>query len=813
MRRIFTLPFVLALTLFLAACDSAEERAEEHYQSALTLLSEGDIDRAIVELRNVFRLVPNHKEARYEIARAHLAQDAPEQAYRQFLRLVEQYPEELDARIELSEIAFQVASWDELVRHGTIARELDPENDRVKVLAVALDYRTSVEEENLAAQAEQLAIAAELLEENPTNRFLLELSLDGHLREENLSGALALLETLTDEFPSTKRYWVQRLQILLALGDQSAVEDQLVDLVERFPDDAEQKQMLVRYYLSRDDLDKTEEFLRGLAENAAADEPIPRVDLIRFLMERRSIDAARAELVDAIETVEDPSPFIILKTGLDFSVGNTESAIQELEEAIARSEESPLVNDMKVSLARMLLVTGNEVGARARVEEVLANDPQQAAALKMNAAWLIEADDTSNAIAALRTALDVNAEDAEAMTLMADAYLREGSTDLARDFLSLAVEASGNAPEETVRYALLLISEERFLPAEDVLLPALRITPNDLGLLRAAGQLYLGTEDNGRLQQVISTLNRIETDEAKQLAVQFEAELLNRTNGAESALAFLEQAAGAAGADLQSRILLLRGRVAAGDFETAISLAEDIVADSPDRPALRAVLATTLTLSGDMEGALEIYQDLADLYPDQHSFKVEIATLQTRMGQPDAARATIDEALDVAPNDPRVLWVKASHLEQDGDIDDAIAVYEGMYAQDSNNLIVANNLASLIATYRDDDESLELAWSIARRFRDSEIPAIQDTYGWIAHRQGESEEAVTYLQRAASVLTDDPIVQFHFAEALFATERLEDALTQYRFALSQAGVGDTRPQMALARNRISEIEAALAESQ
>ena len=58
-----TLAFVAALCL-LGACDSAEERAEAHYQSALSLMAEGDTDRALVELRNVFDLNGFHKEAR-----------------------------------------------------------------------------------------------------------------------------------------------------------------------------------------------------------------------------------------------------------------------------------------------------------------------------------------------------------------------------------------------------------------------------------------------------------------------------------------------------------------------------------------------------------------------------------------------------------------------------------------------------------------------------------------------------------------------------------------------------------------------------
>jgi len=70
MARFQSLKYTFILTAFLtlAACDSAEERAEAHYQSGLELLEEGDVDRAIVEFRNVFEYNSNHRDARAALA-------------------------------------------------------------------------------------------------------------------------------------------------------------------------------------------------------------------------------------------------------------------------------------------------------------------------------------------------------------------------------------------------------------------------------------------------------------------------------------------------------------------------------------------------------------------------------------------------------------------------------------------------------------------------------------------------------------------------------------------------------------------------
>lgn len=811
MCRPLSLLSAFALIFFLAACDTAEERAEEHYQNALSLLEEGDHERALIELRNVFRLVPIHLDARYAMADLLLEHsENPRPAYREYLRIAEQAPNDLEPRIRLAEIAVSLADWEELARHGSKAVELAPDNAEVRVIKAVMDYQEAVTSEDATTRRELAGHAQRLLNANPDAVILREILLDHALRETQLTEALALLDVMTEAAPSETRLWNKRLQILVQLGDDAAIEAQLLKLVELDPDNLEQKAMLIRYYLSKGDLDKTESFLRELVEAAPETDFGPRTDLIRFLAANRGPEIARAEINDAIDTVADPLPYVVIGAALDFENGLQDRAIMDLEAEIEKTTSEEHINTAKVSLARMLIGTGNDVGARALVEEVLVNEPSNPAALKMSARWSINADDPDGAIAKLRIALDQNADDAETLTLMAEAYSRTGSTDLSRDFLSLAVEASGNAPQETVRYAQLLISEERYLPAEDVLLPALRLAPADLSLLNMAGQLYLSMDDQGRARQVVDTLRRIGTPEAIRIAVPVEAELLNRAEGISGALEFLQTLTENSESDIGAEILLIRALLASGDVETALERAEDANQNNPDSAPARLVLATTLSAAGNAERALLMFDEMIADYPDEPGLYLQKSALLRRTGDFEGARLSLATGLEVFPDSSTLLWALATLNEQEGDIDGAITIYDTLYSnlnsQGSDSVVVANNLASLLATYRDDEVSLDRAWTIARRFRTNEIPAIQDTYGWIIHRRGESEEALTYLNNAASALTNDPIVQYHLAEVLYATGDLEEALTKYREVLGLVGAGDTRPQVEASRSRIAELE-------
>ena len=122
--------------------------------------------------------------------------------------------------------------------------------------------------------------------------------------------------------------------------------------------------------------------------------------------------------------------------------------------------------------------------------------------------------------------------------------------------------------------------------------------------------------------------------------------------------------------------------------------------------------------------------------------------------------------------------------------------------------MLANNLASLLASYRDDPASLERAFAIARRLRGSDVPHFQDTYGWILHRRGDNDQALGYLAPAAAALPGNALVQFHLAETELALGRRAEARASFARAVAAAEAGSPLPQLAAVRQRLAEIDAA-----
>jgi tetratricopeptide (TPR) repeat protein len=319
---------------------------------------------------------------------------------------------------------------------------------------------------------------------------------------------------------------------------------------------------------------------------------------------------------------------------------------------------------------------------------------------------------------------------------------------------------------------------------------------------------YLETADWARATQVADTLRRIGSTQTVRAADQLQSQIIARRQGQDQAIAFLEGLIESEGSSDDLRLGLLRSRLASGQREKAVNLAEELVAEFPDNPRIRFLLGNTHIAVSDYVAAAEVFESFIADFPQSEPAWVQLSRSLNAQGDGQSARRIVERGLEAIPGAPNLLWAKASFMETDNDIDGAIEIYEQLYERNSNSAVVANNLASLLATYREDDASLERAFTVGRRLRGTDVAPFQDTYGWILHRRGEFEEAVTYLEPAAEALSTDPIVQYHLAMTYLELGRTEDAKAKFERVIEIAGSNDPRPQIERAAAEIERLAAA-----
>jgi len=784
-KRFFILVFLTMSLGLLTACETAEERAQVHYEKGVALLEQGDVDRALVEFRNVFKLNGFHKEARLAYAQAEEDRGDIPAAYGQYLRLIEQYPENLTGRRALARLASERNNWKEVARHLKVAQELAPKDPAILAMRAGLDYRNALLDKNAQAAALVVRVAEALLAEDPGLPAARRVVIDDRLRQQDLPGALAAIDEGLKQAPDTRMMYLQRLSVLENLGQDDAIEAQLKDMVQRFPEEQIYR-TLINWYVSNDRRNDAEAYLRERIALEVGD-GIVQLELVGFLAQHSSPQAALDEIARILadssgegeNQAQNRALFRSVRAGLDFDLGNQEAGIIEMEDILKDAPASDETDKIKIALAKMLIRTGNAVGARARVEEVLEHDATQGDALKMKAGWLIEDDQTGDALLELRRVLDQTPRDADAITLMALAHERAGNRDLMGEMLALAVEASSRAPAQTLRYVQFLLTDKKYLPAEAVLQEALRLKSTNPALLGALGNVYVQMKDWGRIQGVIDRLEQIGTDQTRNIANELTARKLASQDRNDELQAFLGGLTeGQTG--LQASASIIRLRLAQGDVSGALDYTNELLKDDPDNRALRFIRGGVLAIDGKPGQAITIFRALVSEDANDERIWLALYNLHRSQGNIDEATKLLAEARSALPQSANLKWAAAGEAEKNGDIKGAIAIYEDLYALNSNSLVIANNLASLITSYRDDDESLRRAFGIARRLRGTKVAPFQDTYGWIAHRMGNYQEALSYLEPAAKALAGDPVAQFHLAQNYVALNRDAEALAQFQ---------------------------------
>ncbi|WP_083225664.1 tetratricopeptide repeat protein [Neptunicoccus sediminis] len=795
------LAFITVVTL--VACQSPEEKAESFYQSGLSLMEAGDLDRAAIEFLNVFQHNNLHKDARRKLADIRLEQGNLGAAYGQYLRLIEQYPDTPEVRLILARVALDTNNWDEARRHGEAAIALVPEDPEAQALAAAFQYRDA---KDAKARARAAGLASDLLTADASDEVSRRVVIDHLLRSDTPYDAMAEIDRALERDPESYPYHTLRLRLLNQIQDTSGVGQQLKRMVALYPDDQDLSRTLIHWYLAQGNLTEAEDYLRQLAGDITAN-PAGHISVVQLIQSSQGPEAAQAELNRLAKANADNANADIYRTlsaMITFDNGNRDSAISIIEDIAANAEPSEQTWRIRNILARLLIATDNRVGARAQVETILSEDSSNVDALKLRAAWAIDDDRAAEAIVDLRTALGQEPRDAEILTLMAQAHEREGALALAGERLALAVDVSGAGPEESLRYAAFLLRNGRTPAARSILTDARNANPGNVSVLTELAKLLLAEGALVPAQDLANDLRSLNDPAAQQAAISLQTALLLSQNRSQDGIVFLQEQIAQGKADTTAIAQVVQIHWLSGNIDAARTYLEEALSNDPRNATLRMLSATLHAISGEFAAAEAGFRDLIEEYPQSEEPVLRLYNLLISTDRAEEAGTVIDAALAVQPRSLNLRWVRADELEKSGNIDGAIALYEEIYAANTDAVTIANNLASLIATHKDDTNSLERAATIAKRLRDSDLPPFQDTYGWIAFRLGNFEEARSYLEPAALGLPDDPLVQFHLGMTYAALEDVDQARRVLSRAIDLAG-DSALPQFDTARHQLQEL--------
>ncbi|SFJ73783.1 Tetratricopeptide repeat-containing protein [Jannaschia pohangensis] len=791
----------LAVALILSGCKSEGDRMVKYVSSGESYAAQGDYPRALIQYRNALKIDPDHAATRAAIGHILLDQGALGEARQEFTLLAERFPNDLEFRSKLGEIALVRADWPALERQADAASLIDGDALDSRALSIASRYHDATRERAATLQARLADEATELLVDAPAHPVLLRVAIDHRTRSDDPMSAVPLLDAALDADPHWPELQILRIRLLSDANQTDAAEARLFELARLYPDDPQIAGLLVARHMSRGKLDEAEDVLRALADGAPRGQVQMRMVLVQFLNRTRGPDRALAELDRLVKDAGD-GPAGLVYSAMDYSIrfdqGDRDTAVDGLTALLAKAGEQPEARRIRVMLARMHDRLGDRARARAELNAVLSVDPGDADALKLRALWAIDEEAPKTAIVDLRTALAQRPRDSELMTLLAAAHAQEGQRGLAMEQLAAAAQTSGHAARETERYATALMTEGRNTVAQRVLEVAFEAAPGDLGIQAMLADIYLDKGDWADANRVISHMRRIDSDAARAAIAPLEAALLlGQGRGAEADGALSTMLQGDLGRQ-QAFGRLIAGLVRRGDADLARQQLDAALGRHPGDRALRILDADLRLTENDVSGAEAIYRDMLETDDTDEAYTKLFAVLRSQ-GKLDEADTLLAEALARHPASRALRLIESNRLDVVGDTAGAIALLETLHAEDTRDPLAANNLAALLSAGTPTPEVLERAARITAHLRGTSNPAMSDTIGWIAYLRGDVNGALPLMQRAARGLPRDPQVQLRLARVLEATGAIDEAREAYDAVLTLTAEDHPLAQDARAR--------------
>lgn len=768
-----------ALVFTLAACDSPEERVQSHYERGLELVAEDRAAQARLEFRNALRIDQDHAPSRFEMGKLAEENGNLGRAVAQYRAAAENDPQHFDVRIRLARLLTAGGVLDEASAVVDQALAIAPENPEALAAKAALSLRLGNAEDAVAEAQTALEADPDLL---PAHLVLIS----ERVQAEDRTAALERLDALlAGEQPEDERRGLNllRLNILSGMGDVEAVKDQLARMADLYPEETRFRSAMAQLLAREGDIDGAERELRAIAATVT-DDVQPTIDLVQFVLQARGREAGEAELRAQIAAAEDDERRISLRVALAELLVQSDrrGEAQTLLENMVDSEVEGAAARARIALAQLAIADGEEARATSFIEAVLEEDSQNVEALALRAVLAIEDYRPQDAIADLRVALEEDPENARLMLLEAQAHERAGNLSLSGERLAAATRASDYAPNVSQTYADFLTAQGDLSAAESILSETSRRHPTSVPILGRLAEVRLRLADWVGAEQAAEALNRLEGGGAA--AAQITAAALTGQGRFDESNALLERLSQSLGDEERTMASLVANYIRAGERDRAVAFLDDILGDNPDNARALLLRAELHVQDGETDKAFERLDALIAANPASPVGHIARARLLLALGRPDDALAAAEAGLDTVGDSPALQLIAAQIYEQNNRFDDAIAVYEALYEQNPGSILYVNNLVSLLAEHREDDEeAIAFAARAAQRLRGYDIPHLQDTYGWVMFLNEDYAAALRSLEAAAEGLPDNSLVRYHLGRAYAALDQTEAARTELEASL------------------------------
>ncbi len=447
-------------------------------------------------------------------------------------------------------------------------------------------------------------------------------------------------------------------------------------------------------------------------ENKPIENPLLLAQIARALKEEEpewaSSAAQRALDMAVRKNIPGYPIFFALKALISHHIHDREALINSIQNLLAVWDDEPYWHTLA---AETLLNQSNELENDASnayahqavefMEKAIKLEPLKAAHYKKLGQAHLLSKDTSQALDAFKRAAKLAPKDIEPNLSLANIFKAEGDARQANRHAKLAIEQSPNNPKALKLLAEVAIEKQK---------PAEALHHADTLLRDKAGDLdamLLRAEALAQLNKPAEALIALETATARMLPT---SDLLLKTvtlkrqvYGEKAALESLQNLADQYPNDLDIAFELAQLQAKRGQKEKAIQTAQNALnkgseeSSSEQRSRLHYQLGLLLRQGRQLDRAVDNLSLAIDLQSDWIEPYIELGRAYFERRQYDQALQTYEQAIRIAPTDPRAYHWAGVTLKDTNDYLNAEIMLRKAADLDPNDVSIQRKLAAVVA--------------------------------------------------------------------------------------------------------------------
>jgi len=705
LNRLETTVVLLVVLVPLAACSRDPEAKKRSYLASGDRYVEQKKDReAVVEYRKAIQLDPRFGEARYKLAGTYERLGDPGNAYREFVRAADLLPDKDDVQLKAGQYQLIAGQYDQAKRIAEALLKKDPKN-----------------------------VSAKLVEAN---------AMAG---SKDLTGAIAELETAVEIDPRRISTYLNLAVFKAVNGEPAQAEAVLRNAIAMEPGSADARMGLANLYAATGDFAKAEATLKEVLALKPGHEMAGRA-LANIYIRTGRIKEAEAPIRAVAESSKTVSARLALA---QYYLGFNRSP-EALPILNALVKEPDGLVPASMLLARVDYADGRRAEAHRRLDQLLAQQPNNARVLVLKTHFLAADGRLDDALARAQAAATTDPRLPAAHYVMGLIYLQKKDIVQALKAFNEVLKLDPTSAETSLQVAKIHLTMSRADLALPLVEGVLTKQPDNLDAQLALVRVLLARNDLDRAETEAATLlAKAPTSGDAQAVV---GAIAARKKNVPAARAAFTRALELDSTSLSALSGLISLDISAGKPADARARIAKSLAAAPANGALLELAGRVYMALGDAQKAEETWRKLLDVQPTSLVAYAALGQLFYAQGRLDDARREFERYAERQPTAVGAHTLVGMILQMLNRIPEAQKKYERTLEINPNAAVAANNLAWL---YAEQDTNLEVALELAQRAKTQmpESPEVDDTLGWVYYKKGLATLAIASFQQS---LTRDP---------------------------------------------------------